>query len=65
MNHLFQNINGGHDFECQHGPMECAGNKIQSCALSAVENTNAQVQFVHCFMNSFGKDDVGQTVGLF
>lgn len=38
-------------FECHHGPKECAGNKLHSCAL---ENLNGkadeQMKFVNCQM---------------
>ncbi|KAB0799146.1 hypothetical protein PPYR_07026 [Photinus pyralis] len=48
-------INGGQHFICQHGPKECMGNKIQSCALSLIPEQNAQVEYVNCFMSTFKK----------
>lgn len=41
----------GEKFECQHGPAECSGNKIQSCGLSKLEGKpDAQEAFVVCQM---------------
>lgn len=44
------------------------GNRIQSCALSAVQDSNAQVEFVNCFMVLFKKghlnEEYGQTVSI-
>ncbi|CAH1958016.1 unnamed protein product [Acanthoscelides obtectus] len=41
------------DFQCQHGPRECTGNKIISCALNRLADQNAKVQFTYCFMFSY------------
>ncbi|XP_071449858.1 GILT-like protein 1 [Hetaerina americana] len=38
-------------FFCQHGPKECSGNKMQSCALSLLSTQDSQVQFVTCVMS--------------
>lgn len=42
---------------CQHGPLECKGNKIQSCALDLIPNEQVgkKVEYVDCFMKEFGK----------
>lgn len=44
------------------------GNRIQSCALSGLQDSNAQVEFVNCFMVLFKKghlnEEYGQTVSL-
>ncbi|KAH8419039.1 hypothetical protein KR222_001412 [Zaprionus bogoriensis] len=37
-------------FKCQHGPDECAGNRLQSCVISSTSNQKAQVKFVACQM---------------
>nr|CAI5827180.1 unnamed protein product [Callosobruchus analis] len=37
-------------FQCQHGPRECRGNKLVSCALNRLTDQNAKVQFTYCFM---------------
>lgn len=41
----------GVGFTCQHGPDECAGNKIHSCGLQAAQTQAAQVEFVTCQMS--------------
>ncbi|XP_062564312.1 GILT-like protein 1 [Armigeres subalbatus] len=51
-------INGGESFECQHGPLECEGNRIQSCVLDRLPQQDAQVSFVTCQMN-FAADPRG------
>ncbi|XP_065159352.1 GILT-like protein 1 [Atheta coriaria] len=47
----FSNQNG--DFDCQHGPIECKGNRIQSCVLNQIPDQVKQVQYVHCFMQTY------------
>lgn len=42
-------------FTCQHGPDECSGNKIHSCALKEATTQAAKVEFVACQM-SYGVD---------
>ncbi|RZB39138.1 GILT-like protein F37H8.5, partial [Asbolus verrucosus] len=42
-------------FICQHGSQECKGNKVQSCALNAISDQIAQVEYVNCFMKTFKK----------
>lgn len=38
-------------FDCQHGPGECDGNRIQSCVLNHLaDNADAQTDFVACQM---------------
>jgi len=61
--HNFQSLQRGSviDFRCQHGPEECEGNKVQSCALNAITTQQAQLQFVGCQMQ-YGADSTGQTV---
>lgn len=50
----FQSVNGGPAFTCQHGPAECKGNMIQSCALYALnEFPDSQMAFVKCQMKLF------------
>ena len=41
----------GVGFTCQHGPDECAGNKIHSCGLQAAQSQATQVEFVTCQMS--------------
>ncbi|KAJ8922473.1 hypothetical protein NQ315_007501 [Exocentrus adspersus] len=42
-------------FICQHGPQECKGNRIMSCALQTITDQNLQVEYVNCFMDVFKK----------
>ncbi|KAF5308907.1 hypothetical protein FQR65_LT00607 [Abscondita terminalis] len=49
-------LQDGVSFTCQHGPKECLGNKIQSCALNGLADQNAQVEYVNCFMSIFKKN---------
>ncbi|CAH0560061.1 unnamed protein product [Brassicogethes aeneus] len=46
-------LEGGKDFVCQHGPQECKGNRILSCAIENLPNQNDQVEFVNCFMQIY------------
>lgn len=36
-------------FECQHGPKECEGNLIETCAISVLKNLSASFPFIFCF----------------
>ncbi|XP_049794854.1 gamma-interferon-inducible lysosomal thiol reductase-like isoform X1 [Schistocerca nitens] len=38
----------GYNFSCQHGPRECEGNKIHSCAIDIVEDQTSLVKLVEC-----------------
>ncbi|XP_055546176.1 GILT-like protein 1 [Wyeomyia smithii] len=51
-------INNGESFECQHGPLECEGNRIQSCVLNYIPEQDRQVSYVVCQMN-FNADPRG------
>ncbi|CAK1539928.1 unnamed protein product [Leptosia nina] len=52
---------GKTDFECQHGPKECYGNKLHACALEIVKNHTAALLFNSCMMGGsqkgWGSDD--------
>ncbi|KAL9974813.1 hypothetical protein ACROYT_G011900 [Oculina patagonica] len=35
-------------FTCQHGPAECVGNLIETCAISILQNVSVYFPFIHC-----------------
>jgi len=43
---------GGWDFQCQHGPDECLGNKLQACALQQVTDPSEYIPLINCIMAS-------------
>ncbi|XP_046400077.1 GILT-like protein 1 [Ischnura elegans] len=43
---------GGYTFVCQHGPEECYGNKVQSCALVHIMEDKKKVAFINCVMSA-------------
>lgn len=46
-------------FNCQHGPLECYGNRVQSCAIELLKNTETSIQLVQCmFKQKDWKDTV-------
>ncbi|XP_077295727.1 gamma-interferon-inducible lysosomal thiol reductase-like protein [Arctopsyche grandis] len=46
----FTNSDGGFDFECQHGEMECYANKIHACAIEAISDLSEQLSLVTCMI---------------
>lgn len=45
--------NGGtYTFECQHGPVECLGNKVHGCVLKNVPDTRLQTKIVTCMISN-------------
>ncbi|XP_068724249.1 gamma-interferon-inducible lysosomal thiol reductase-like [Montipora capricornis] len=50
-------------YTCQHGPQECVGNLIETCAISILKNESVYLPFIHCFEGNVGSEDplsVGQ-----
>jgi len=47
-------------FECQHGPDECKGNKMQACALKLYPKESA-IAFVKCVMTRRRPHEAGET----
>lgn len=43
-------VNGEWKFECQHGAMECYGNKMHACALHQNANQDKTVEYIGCVM---------------
>ncbi|XP_074038747.1 gamma-interferon-inducible lysosomal thiol reductase-like protein [Leptinotarsa decemlineata] len=52
----FTKEDGNYTFTCQHGELECHGNKVHSCALKLGTGSNG-TQFVMCAMNSSDASD--------
>lgn len=44
-------------FTCQHGPQECVGNLIETCAISILQNVTAYFPFIHCVEVSIESGD--------
>ncbi len=52
-------------FECQHGPTECLGNMIHSCASKYVNDQSILVSYITCMIqNNRDATGVGRTVSL-
>lgn len=59
-NFFYKSVHGGQQFNCQHGPSECKGNMIQSCALNALNgNADAQMEYISCQMK-FNAEPTGK-----
>ncbi|KAJ8976835.1 hypothetical protein NQ317_011831, partial [Molorchus minor] len=66
---FWKKYEGGTKFVCQHGPQECKGNRILSCALKSLPSQKGQVEYVNCFMETFKRErnnpeDFGQVCAL-
>ncbi|RXG68327.1 Gamma-interferon-inducible lysosomal thiol reductase [Armadillidium vulgare] len=48
-----------YNFECQHGPLECKGNKILSCIVEYLP-TDLQVEMIICMLESSSPSDAGK-----
>ena len=38
-------MEGGYEFECQHGPAECYGNQVQACAIAHAPDYDTTVRW--------------------
>lgn len=50
---LFQtttNKDGSLSFDCQHGPIECDGNRIHACVVDVVQEPELQIGLVSCMI---------------
>jgi len=45
-------VDGGYEFECQHGPDECYGNMVQACTIAYSPNYETTVSLIVCMMSS-------------
>ncbi|TRY74514.1 hypothetical protein TCAL_00755 [Tigriopus californicus] len=41
---------GGYMFQCQHGPNECQGNMIHTCAMHYIPESTKLTEYIHCMM---------------
>ena len=39
-----QEVEGGYEFECQHGPAECYGNQVQACTIAHAPDYDTTVR---------------------
>lgn len=44
------------EYTCQHGPAECVGNLIETCAISVLANTSSYFPFIHCLETNVGNN---------
>lgn len=42
---------GSFKFECQHGPLECQGNKVHACAISKVKDKEVLLKYIACMIS--------------
>lgn len=49
-------------FQCQHGPKECEGNLIETCAISLLKDISASLPFVYCFEKNIEGSEEPTTV---
>ncbi|KAB0802065.1 hypothetical protein PPYR_04251 [Photinus pyralis] len=45
--------NGDWQFECQHGPEECLGNKLHACGIHESQEQAKTVDYVNCLMMAY------------
>lgn len=44
--------NGGYQFTCQHGPIECQANIIHACTIDVIKDPSIQLQFITCMIEN-------------
>lgn len=50
-------------FQCQHGPNECLGNMIHTCALHYISESAKLVEYINCMMgDNYDPMQAGQSV---
>ncbi|XP_049829460.1 gamma-interferon-inducible lysosomal thiol reductase-like isoform X1 [Schistocerca gregaria] len=51
----------GYEFTCQHGPVECQGNKVHACAAAIIGSKEMQVKYVACMIsNNMNPEEIGE-----
>lgn len=56
--HSFNGTTLKYGFSCQHGALECKGNKFQACGLNQIDGQDTKVDFVNCIMKSRNPSNV-------
>uniref|UniRef100_A0A1W7RAG1 Gamma-interferon-inducible lysosomal thiol reductase n=1 Tax=Hadrurus spadix TaxID=141984 RepID=A0A1W7RAG1_9SCOR len=59
--HETQLSNGTYAFSCQHGPNECYGNLVQTCAINLLNDTSKSLPFVNCMESYSDSHNRGET----
>ena len=39
-----------YNFHCQHGPSECKGNMVHTCATSSVQSLSSLLKYIKCMI---------------
>ncbi|KAK9497946.1 hypothetical protein O3M35_003841 [Rhynocoris fuscipes] len=53
--------NGVYKFKCQHGPLECLGNKIHACTLINIKDDLTKVKVTTCMINdNYNAQEIGK-----
>jgi hypothetical protein len=50
--------NDSYHFECQHGPTECYGNIVQSCAINVYHDESNLFNYLTCLMTTVNLSNV-------
>lgn len=58
----FKNAQGKWEFDCQHGPKECLGNKLQACFLDQNIEFSVKMKIINCLMSSKDPSTAGEEV---
>lgn len=62
----FAELSGNLEFQCQHGPIECYGNKIHACSIEFIKDNREQIAFTTCMiLDNTNPDTALSRVGFF
>ncbi|GLH04761.1 GILT-like protein 1 [Gryllus bimaculatus] len=42
---------GSYRFTCQHGPLECQGNKVHACGIANIKDKEVQLKYIACMIS--------------